>query len=260
MRGKATEVAGEKEKAMSKNYAICAISMTLLAVAVCAGPATADTITYRQGLNGYSDMIDTKLNRYNQDTSYEGQYLEVRYYAGHEDVNSLLKFEGLSLPAGQTVESAQIKIYVDNVTTTWAVDYIRLYEAKRDWATDATWNEADPTNDVAWQSAGAQGSNDRGALQSQTLMENISTNSYVTFNLSADLVQSWIDNPQTNYGVMFVANISASTVLAQTTFKSSEYTTYEERRPTLIIETVPEPTAMVLLLGGSGLLALKRSK
>ena len=110
-----------------------------------------------------------------------------------DDLAAILRWDVSSLPPGTAVQAASVTVSVTNPSE----DVYELYEVKRDWVeTEATW--ANP-----WQQPGAQGSGDRGADVLGMISARV-TGSYV-INLNDSgiaLVQRWVDDPPTNFGVI----------------------------------------------------------
>ena len=138
-----------------------------------------------------------------------------------KDLASILKWDTSSIPTGKTVTSASIAL---NVFDASANTY-ELYEMKRNWTEGgATWNQyASGSN---WATAGASGSTDRGTTVLGTMTAS-GTGTY-TINLNSSgkaLVQSWINNPSTNYGMI----ITDSSNTDGLDIRSSEYSTASSR-------------------------------
>lgn len=85
---------------------------------------------------------------------------------------------------------------------------------------------------------------------------------WVDFNMT-DVVQGWLDDPTSNYGLRLTQTSSvrdAGNAAVFPTFASSEHST-ESYRPQLLVQTVPEPgTALLLGLGAVGFLSVRRRK
>src|SRR5829696_4718064 len=117
-----------------------------------------------------------------------------------KDKSALLKWDLSTIPAGSKISSASVTLNVTNNST----ETYQAYELKRPWVESATtWRLYAAGN--SWQIAGARGSLDRGT----TVAGNVSpsTTGKQTFTLSPDVVQSWVDNPASNNGII-IANES----------------------------------------------------
>lgn len=138
-----------------------------------------------------------------------------------KDVSSILKWNVSAIPAGSTVTSASISLNVVDPST----DTYELYEMKRNWSeSSATWNQyATGSN---WATAGANGSLDRGTTVLGTITA--SANGAYTINLNSSgiaRVQSWINNPAANYGMILMDGANANGL----DFSSSEAATASQR-------------------------------
>lgn len=152
-------------------------------------------VSFQQGTNGYLGMTDTHL-RANSTTSPVGTAATL-LLDGDPDYSALLKWNLSSIPAGKTVTAVSLTFHVTDPST----DVFEIYALKRAWTeSDATWIKA--TSTVNWSVAGAiDTSNDREA----TVLGLLTASSIgpVTIPLnSAGIakVQSWINNPATNFG------------------------------------------------------------
>jgi hypothetical protein len=108
---------------------------------------------------------------------------------------SYLKFDLSTIPTGSKISSASVTLNVTNSST----ETYQAYELKRPWAESAaTWLLYATRN--SWQIAGATGSLDRGT----TVAGNVSPSTIgkQTFALSPDVVQSWVNNPASNNGIV----------------------------------------------------------
>ncbi|MCK5269172.1 MAG: hypothetical protein KAJ46_00250, partial [Sedimentisphaerales bacterium] len=129
----------------------------------------------------------------------------------------------------------------------WAPATIDVYPCLK-WWDEPDWTYADPFADpcVAWDIAGAQKPNDdRGGLildpcsmgdryyYSMFNNENYDDGEPFEFPLDAALVQSWVDDPNSNLGVILTMNLGAVT---DVTFSSSNDGTITER-PLLTVTT-----------------------
>lgn len=145
-----------------------------------------------------------------------------------------MKWDVASITPGTPVNSATITL---NVTNHSSGQSYSIYEVKRPWLESETaWNNW--ASGVAWQTGGAQGSNDRGSVALGTVNPS-ATGSY-TVTLNADgraLVSRWINSPDTNYGVI----IAGATSTDGFDFSSSEATT-AGNRPKLTVDGGTPPS------------------
>ena len=226
------------------------------ALMLMAATAQAETYTFQQGV---TDAAHPELGVYEAahdlviaTTTWPASHpdrLRMKYFSGSEQMNTLIRFEGIDVLPGM-LEGAQVTFA--SITLTWQYENvfwnaatIDVYEALKPWADpNATWADANTGAQLAWETSGAQGPTDRGELISSTDMGPRTFSPSVqyqdeqqfVFPLSATLVQSWIDDPGSNLGlIMTMNNLTASDV----TFSSSEDTEDLNFRPLLTIEMCP---------------------
>ena len=177
----------------------------------------------------YAGNYDATIRSAQPNNNY-GTVDPLRISNGTEDQSTLLSWDVSSIPTGKTVTSASLVI---NVTQGSNQTYT-IYEMKRNWTEgQATWLEYQ--NGIGWQTAGAEGSSDRGATALGTISTTVT--GLTTINLNADgiaLVQSWVNTPAANYGVI----ISGGTTDADFLFTSSEGAT-QSLRPKLVVNYMP---------------------
>jgi hypothetical protein len=200
-------------------------------------PDPSTTHTFRNGsapTSGYAGNEDTTLSQANPTTNYGGATSllidgDDPSRSGN-DKAALLRWDVSAIPPGSIVQEAGLTLQVFNASpNTYGV-----YEIKRSWAENtATWQQAQ--SGTAWQSPGAAGTADRGSTLLGALTPT-STGLYVITLNSAGLalVQSWINNPAANHGLIIADTGQTDGVDAY----SSETTTIANR-PLLTIRTIP---------------------
>lgn len=207
------------------------------------------TVMFQDGVfptPAYTGVQDAWLRGSNPNTN-EGSNarMDADSDSGGQDEWSVLRWTLTDIPAGAVVESATIAIDVSDSSVT----PYNLYALLKDWVeSQVTFNNY--RTGLAWQSPGAAGATDRGALVG--VLDTSNTTGIKTIELNAAgiaLVQSWIDNPATNNGVI-IANDAATDGLEM---RTSEYGTLASR-PKLTISystgdsTPPQVTANVVNL------------
>ena len=166
--------------------------------------APAVTVSFQDGVDGYTGTRDTKLMSASPTTVYGAAGgLEID---GSPDISALLYWDLTSIPPGSAIQSVDITVDVSNASS----DSYEFYQMLRPWIeSEATWNEY--ASGQSWQVAGADGSGDRGS----TILGYITAPStgLVTVSLNSEgvaVVQSWVDNPSSNHGFIIQDYISAS--------------------------------------------------
>jgi predicted phosphodiesterase len=183
----------------------------------------------------YTGTKDTYISEENPDDNYgNSATLSVDGDdppSSGKDKSVILKWNVSSIPPGNVVTYSGISIYVSNPTDEPGY---KLYEMKSNWVeNEATWNKY--SNGSYWQSPGASGADNRGSKVLGTLAP--STTGYYTINLNTDglaLVQSWIDDPLTNHGIIILDPNESNGL----DFDSSE--AFIDNRPKLVIEYEPQ--------------------
>ena len=224
--------------------------------------AQGTTTTYQDGLNGYMGTrdatISTQYIEWNEIGITEKDDVSLRAYTVDEEgkapyeKRALLKFTDLNLPQGATVTDARLTL----VVTDWESDHegtpvtvLKGYYLQTPWNIDAQdlgWTFRDDP-DVSWSEPGAKGVGDivSGEFFTLTAFDS-SGNQTKTAKLDNTIVQSWVDNPSANQGILIV-NESAEGA-STPTIESSEAIT-QSMRPKLEItytlqsdDSEPEPT------------------
>ncbi len=192
-------------------------------------PSTVEVISFQNGVNGYGGTRDTMIQSGSNKSagSVTGLFMD-----GGPDAAALLAWDLSSIPAGSVVDSVRLDLYVTNSSK---VAY-SAYGLLQSWTNDATW--AATGTGSSWSTAGAQGSADRGLLVGQL---SAPKNGATSFSFNAGglaMVQSWIDNPDTNFGIIFQDYSSSDGVIVA----SSEASNISQR-PWLTI-TYHTPTIL----------------
>src|SRR5574341_2123441 len=156
------------------------------------------TVSFQDGVGGYTGTRDTKLLSGSPTTNYgTATGLEID---GSPDNSSLVSWDLTSIPSGSIIQSVDITVNVTNTST----EVYEFYEMKRPWVEGAaTWNQY--ASGLSWQVAGADGSGDRGSTVLGALTSSITGLQTISLNASGvAMVQSWVDNPSSNHGFIIL--------------------------------------------------------
>lgn len=141
-------------------------------------------------------VASTFINSANPDTNYSSEtYLESYYFLGTE-MRSLVGFDLSAIPAGSTITSASVKLYVTDWTTNQGHTFARL--TQNNWTEGATYNKYDGSND--WTTAGGDYTSDYSA---EAYPDEIVDN-WLSWNVM-DMVQYALDNVGALNGIIKVS-------------------------------------------------------
>jgi hypothetical protein len=176
---------------------------------LCASTAwSQQTISFRQGENGYSGTLDTWINQNSPNSSYGN---DGTRWVDDDVPNSifsdyrgqaLLRFDGIiadaAIPPGSTIVSATLEIHVvEDIDTPFWNPFIDVYPVVRAWDEGSSWNSLDgglsQPQDLAPRWASFNGDNEP------------EDNSLKLIGVTG-LVQAWADG-QPNWGVAFLPEI-----------------------------------------------------
>ena len=210
-------------------------------------PGGSVTVSFQDAVSptaGYAGTEDAYISQ-NSPTSNSGSSQELLAdgddpSASGNDLSSLMRWDISQIPAGSVIASAQIDIQVFNPSG----GSYELYEVKRNWTENgASWNNYSSGN--AWETAGAQGTTDRGSTPLGAITASVTGPFTVILNAAGVAwIQNWVDNPSANNG--FIAANSATTDGLD--FRSSEYATATQRPKLSVTYSSPvadteDPTA-----------------
>lgn len=115
----------------------------------------------------------------------------------------MVRFDTSIIPSGSTIGSAKLKMYVSSVSIkTLASAPVEVHLLTQDWNQNAaTWYRR--TSSANWSAAGGSFNASTSASVDFSALTN---GTWVTFDLPASVVQSWVDSPAANYGVLLRRN------------------------------------------------------
>ena len=206
---------GAAEGSFSGNITHTSAGATTKTVAVSGTVSLCTTASFQQGTASYAGARDTYIQQANVTYNY-GAATPLMVDSDEpngsgNDVSALLYWDISAIPAGSTVESAAVTVYVENVTD--ATPGFDMYAMTQAWtegtgngsatADGATWNTYNGT--TAWP-GGAGGSSDRGT----TALANFATTATGSYQVSLNstgltVLAGWINAPTDNKGFMVYA-------------------------------------------------------
>jgi hypothetical protein len=144
---------------------------------------------------------------------------------------SMLQFDVSVIPAGAYVQRAVLQFYVDDRTNMGTMT-ASVYPVLRQWKEmEATWERA--AAGVKWQVAGCNGATDRD-LNPAAWMTLDGSDMWFGLDITP-LVQSWVNNPDANYGLVIKGSGTASVEYAI----SSREAENADKRPRLYVQYSP---------------------
>ncbi len=151
----------------------------------------------------YAGTRDTKIASGSSSTNYgNAQSIDVD---GSPDTAALLKWNISAIPTGSIIVSAAIELNVTGSTG----DHYEVYALQRAWdELSATWQRY--AAGLTWSRAGATGTGDRAT----SVLGKIGPASTGIYRIALNdagiaAVQAWLNNPDTNYGII-LQNYSVS--------------------------------------------------
>ncbi len=213
------------------------------------------TVSFQQGTGGYTGARDGHIMQNNPTYNY-GATTPLLVDSDEpngsgNDLSALLYWDLSAIPAGSTVESASVAVYVENVTQSPGFDMYAMTQAWTEGtgngsttANGATWNTYDGAN--AWP-GGAGGASDRGS----TVLANFTptaTGAYqAALNDAGEVaLAGWINDAASNMGFM----IHAGSTTNGLDFTSKEGTTVANR-PQLTVAYCLAPTTPYIVTSGT---------
>lgn len=204
----------------------------VLAAAILAGPVLADTLTFQQGVNGYSGAVDTYI-----DASLSSQATAVLIVIdGSPEEHVLIRFDAIfgsgtgQIPVGSTINSATLTMRVGSATNDPSNNAVNFHRLLHAWVDTDLW----AAYGVApWNAQGgiqADGIDAVATAEATVTMSSASTAYTVTVTGS---VQAWASVPATNYGWAILPTGTDGLRL-----ESSESTT-ASYRPLLTVDFTP---------------------
>ncbi|MEZ4733359.1 MAG: DNRLRE domain-containing protein [Caldilineaceae bacterium] len=204
--------------------------------------AQATTQTFQEGANGYAGTTDTKFYNWSAASNYGNH--ESLEHSTSRGTTSLLRFDLSSVPAESSVAAAQISLYLKwSDAGAGQTRTAQLHQMLVNWQeNEATYNVR--AVDQPW--AGAKGPQPGAdyatapAAGAQTDQAGV----WITWEVGP-LVQSWINTPATNFGVILL-DPNGYSVGANRSYASSEHGTAEWRpKLTITLGSTSSPTPTV---------------
>lgn len=242
--------------------AVRTIGVLVALASAATGAAAATTYTYRNGVNGYTGSVDVAIN--NQYAQYNGgngitnvssSQMSAYNTTGTDaySVRYLLRFGNLSIPAGSQVISASLSLTADAFISGGSMTGYYLKNAWSPASSALGWLQRDSGLD--WGGAGASAAGIDTVPGKSFALPALAPVGAQTLNMALDpsVVQSWINTPSTNQGIMIVNNNSGEVVRFTSTYGT------QNQRPQLTIvvansvgvQISVSPTTVTMAPGGT---------
>ncbi len=169
-------------------------------------PPAMTSISFQDGVApdpSYGGAIDTWIDADDPDDNFgpgEPDKGEFDCQVDFDEKAIAMRWDVSAIPAGSTVDEVMVTL---NVTSKTKHPGYYVYPLARDWTEDgATWNEF--ADAMPWQTPGALGAMDRAATPVAKWVP--LTTGTQALPLSPAVVQSWLDAPSTNRGIIVATN------------------------------------------------------
>lgn len=209
-------------------------------------------IVLQEGVGGYVGTTDTQIskgtggqgNKYYQYNFGAQHGIEVGYYNQNvmDEKYGLIRFDHLPIPEGATITSATLNLYHfgsrgSNGTIANTDKEIFVHQASAPWVEgrggNSSSNDGAPgePGEVTWENyiTNLSNSYDPAVIDSKIVTQSPKWN---TFDITG-VVRNWTANPDLNYGVLLkretFADASNSNIIGTKQFRTSEYSTVEQR-------------------------------
>ena len=252
------------------------ITLVLLLVSLMSVSALAATVSFRNGVGGYTGCEDVYLQRGSAKKEYNFGASEYMIVQGPSFAQGLMKFDISSLPVGQTITSATLRMFLyDDIIAgdtslrrvyTWpmlvGVNYgnkdnapasVGEVDAHQRAQAVTDWGQPTPQDYGPQPGVAGVGADYDENIESSGDYYRADIGSFVEIDIT-NMVGLWYDGTLTNHGVHMRGSSQAAGY-----YRSSEYATVAER-PELVVEYVPEPATIgLLVLGGAALISRRRA-
>jgi 3-phytase len=201
-------------------------------IQITAVPTTPQDIVFQDGVSAggsYRGTRDTML--WGDNKSANSGTTKSIDVDGSPDHAVLIAWDVSVIPQNSTIKSAQIKLQITDKSS----HSYPVYALTRAWEeTQATWTRA--KQGVNWATAGALAASDRGTVAIGNLTATKTGQAIITLNAAGvALVQSWVNNPATNFGILLQNYANATDGI---TFATREATS-ASTRPMLSVSYLP---------------------
>jgi PKD repeat protein len=183
------------------------------------------TVSFQDGVNSYNGTRDTKLLSNSPGSNYGSA--TTLGTDGSPDESALYFWDLTSIPVGSSIRSVDITLNVEGKSS----DDYEFYQMQRPWIeNEVNWNQF--ASGQSWQVPGASGNADKSTIVVGSISAPVTGIYTIPLNAAGEsMVQSWVDNPPSNHGIIILDYINASDGLDLT----SRETNIAANRPKLTV-------------------------
>src|SRR5262245_27939204 len=192
------------------------------------------TVTFQQGKNGYTGVVETYIDQFVDDCVGGVERIEIRHWddgAGvTEKMNILIKFDVSTLPPDATVTSAKLTLFSTRARGQNG-DVPVLQKVTSTWDNKTKWNTAPSAVATSVSCPPVTGYQDDPVVPEM----------YTITGLES-LVQGWIASPGANYGVQLSCTSNLNFRFASSEYPDLVSPTNPYRPELEVTFTTPTPT------------------
>ncbi|MBX3095520.1 MAG: DNRLRE domain-containing protein [Fimbriimonadaceae bacterium] len=199
---------------------------------------------------------DTRILEFNPTQNFGASFLSTYNDSGN-DQRTLMSFSLASIPSGNAISSATLRIFGDNQFGTGQTT-ISVFRLTRSFTeAQATWNIASTGN--SWTTPGGDAVGTTGVSNTSpyaSLSTNQMSDTWLEFDIT-QLVTEWHMGTHDNYGMLIQSSVGGRYLYTSREGVAGS-TEFESNLPELVVihDAVPEPATMTMFVIGA--LALRR--
>lgn len=152
-------------------------------------------------ITGSNITNDTSLSEFNPSIAYGASTILAVYEGTGNRNRTTIKFNLASIPADATILSASLSLFALTKSPGAGDDILNIHKLTTDW------NEGSATWNTPWTNPGG----DFSATRSGFIQTDTAVNEYKESSDMSPLIQSWINDPTTNLGLLVKHDVESAT-------------------------------------------------